>query len=100
MEGEEERADSRPAMEKPEGYDDAVDEKRAPVKIILLGDSAVGKTKYDCRRHRSPTVVSQENMQACGEILDGQLPSPTNVYIRTDAFQLRSGDRGSQGASW
>jgi len=45
MEGEEERADSRPAMEKPEGYDDAVDEKRAPVKIILLGDSAVGKTK-------------------------------------------------------
>ena len=32
-------------MDKPEGYDDAVDDKRSAVKVILLGDSAVGKTK-------------------------------------------------------
>jgi small GTP-binding protein len=31
-------------MDKPEGYDDAVDDKRSAVKVILLGDSAVGKT--------------------------------------------------------
>ena len=35
----------RLAMDKPEGYDDAVDDKRSAVKVILLGDSAVGKTK-------------------------------------------------------
>ena len=82
-------------MDKPEGYDDAVDDKRSAVKVILLGDSAVGKTKS---APVAPDFVlpSLSHMANRPEsrlverfLMDGYQPQQMSTYVLTALSELR-----------